>query len=292
MGAGLEHYAELVPAAMSAGALAIVALEWLGLTVAKKLQRHREGLVNVASAVLTFIPIFVLAKLLTLAVMMWLYTQRIFELGLDWWVWGLAYLAFDLSNFLIHWASHRCRLLWCVHSVHHSAQEMKASVAFRGSFADLLVTPHTTLWLPLLGFHPLMIVIVEGVGMMWGVLLHLSAHSFPRWRWAGAERLVISPALHRLHHARNAVYLDTNYGLTFSVWDRLARTLRALDPDHPPEYGLIEQIDSASLVVSQTEAWVSLWRDLRSTARWRDKLGYLFMPPGWRPGGWGRGSVG
>jgi sterol desaturase/sphingolipid hydroxylase (fatty acid hydroxylase superfamily) len=34
-------------------------------------------------------------------------------------------------------------------------------------------------------------------------------------------RLLITPALHRRHHSREARLLDTNYGTIFSFWDRL-----------------------------------------------------------------------
>jgi hypothetical protein len=27
-----------------------------------------------------------------------------------------------------------------------------------------------------------------------------------------------------------------------------------------------------------------LWRDVRYASSWRDRLGYLFMPPDWQPG--------
>jgi sterol desaturase/sphingolipid hydroxylase (fatty acid hydroxylase superfamily) len=37
---------------------------------------------------------------------------------------------------------------------------------------------------------------------------------------------VITSALHRRHHSTERSERDSNYGTIFSVWDRLARTLR------------------------------------------------------------------
>lgn len=283
MATALQHYSELVPALMTGAALGVVTLEWIALGLSRKINRHREGVVNVASAVLTFIPIFALNQVLTIAAMFGLYHLSPLELGLAWPSWLLAYLAYDLSSYAVHRLSHRVRLLWCVHAVHHAPQEMKASVSFRGSFADFLVTPHTTLWLPLLGFHPLMIIIVEGAAMIWGVLLHLSEHALPPRDLPGLRRVLITPAVHRLHHASNPVYVDKNYGLTFALWDRLFGTHQLPATNEAPRYGLTKPIDSANLWVSQTDEFAALWRDVRATPRLAEKLGYLFKPPGWHP---------
>ena len=32
-----------------------------------------------------------------------------------------------------------------------------------------------------------------------------------------------------------------------------------------------------------TREYVAIVRDVRSAGRWRDKLGYVFGPPGWEP---------
>jgi sterol desaturase/sphingolipid hydroxylase (fatty acid hydroxylase superfamily) len=44
--------------------------------------------------------------------------------------------------------------------------------------------------------------------------------------------LVVTPVLHRVHHSRHPADVATNYGLVFSVWDRLLGTYRS-----GPEYG-------------------------------------------------------
>ena len=45
--------------------------------------------------------------------------------------------------------------------------------------------------------------------------------AFPRGldRWLGW--LVVTPAVHRLHHAADRRFADSNYGVVFSFWDRL-----------------------------------------------------------------------
>lgn len=276
----LTYYSETVPLFMTVASLVIVAMEWISLTFLRKIENHKEGWVNVLSAALTFLPIFLLNAIFTTALMFGLYQFRLFDLGLEWYVWILAYIAYDFMAYAIHYLSHKVRILWCIHSVHHSAKEMKASVAFRGSFADFLITPQTSLWLPLLGFHPLMILIVEGFAMIYGVPLHLNENSLPKGKWTGLRKLFITPAAHRLHHANNDIYLDTNYGLTFSIWDKIFKTEQA-HTHEKPVYGLTKEINSANIVIAQTDEWVCLWRDLKSAPRLIDKVKYLIMPPGW-----------
>lgn len=283
MDAQLATLADLIPMAVTVAAIVIVAAEWIALAGLGRVARSREGWVNIACGAASFLPVFALSLVVTLGLMFGLYEWRLFDLGLDWWVWVLAYVAYDFMSFVVHFLSHKVRLLWCMHSVHHAAEEMKASVSFRGSIGDFLVTPHTTLWLPLLGFHPLMVVIVEGVGLLWGVLLHLSDEYMPEGEPTWLRRVLITPAIHRLHHGRNAEYIDTNYGLTFAIWDRVFGTWQAPVEGVELEYGVTTDVDASRFVESQTHEFKALWADVKGATRWVDKVGYVLRAPGWTP---------
>lgn len=284
----LEEYAEMVPMLMTIVSVTIVLVEWIVLSVLRKVENHKEGWVNVGSAALSFLPVFLLNFLVTTSLMFFVYQFRLFDLGLEWYVWVLAYAGYDFMSYVIHYLSHKVRILWAVHSAHHSAKEMKASVSFRGSFADFVVSPHLILWLPILGFHPLMLIIVEGIALLYGVPLHLSEHLAPKARRGWIRKLIITPSAHRLHHANNFMYLDTNYGLTFAIWDNLFRTYQHRVESEQPIYGLRKEIDSDSLVETQLDEWKSLWRDIRNAPRWSDKIKYMLMPPGWDHSGEGK----
>lgn len=291
MSDALATAAELVPLAMTLASLAIVATEWVWLARRGQVARPREGWVNVGSAVLNFIPLFALNVLLTTDLMAWLHAHRVAELGRSWWVWLLAWLAYDLGNYALHLAEHKVRVLWCIHQVHHQPEEMKASVSFRGSWTEWLVMPWLVLWLPIFGFEPELVLVVEGLAMLWGVLLHLSEHvapdeSGPLGR--ALRRVFITPQAHRLHHARDGLYLDTNYGLCFSLWDRLFGTWQDRSPDLPPTYGLTRRVEHERLWVAQMDAWQHLLADLHTARGAREVLGFLFLPPGWTPDGTGR----
>jgi hypothetical protein len=67
----------------------------------------------------------------------------------------------------------------------------------------------------------------------------------------------------------------------FIVWDRLFRTFR--QETFRPHYGLTKQVDTFSVWRLQTHEYLAIGRDLRAATRMRDRLGYVFGPPGWRP---------
>jgi hypothetical protein len=85
-----------------------------------------------------------------------------------------------------------------------------------------------------------------------------------------------------VHHGSDPIYLDRNYAGILIVWDRMFGTFQ---PElFRPSYGLTHPVDTYNLVRLQYGHYADLWRDVRQAASWRDRLGYLFMPPDWQPG--------
>jgi hypothetical protein len=76
-------------------------------------------------------------------------------------------------------------------------------------------------------------------------------------------------------------YLDRNYGGIFILWDRMFGSFQA--ETARPHYGLTKQVDTYNIWKLQTYEYVAIARDVRNAPRWRDKLGFIFGPPGWVP---------
>jgi sterol desaturase/sphingolipid hydroxylase (fatty acid hydroxylase superfamily) len=263
--------------------LTLVVVEWVILVITRKMESNREGWVNVLSYVLDSIPYFFLGKLVIFGTMMWMYEYRICTLGYAWYIWILAYLVYDLMFWLVHFLGHQVRFFWCIHGVHHTAEEMKMTVAVRGSFLGFLYIPFTVIWLPVLGFDPFMIFIVEAIARLYGLYEHIN-DNFDQiaGKQTWLEILFITPSVHRVHHAKNGIYLDRNYGETFSFWDRIFGTFQSELPDVPPVYGIIhEKINGKNLLQVQLLLWKDLWRDISGATRLSDKLKYIIKPPGW-----------
>jgi len=52
---------------------------------------------------------------------------------------------------------------------------------------------------------------------------------------------------------------------------------------HRPTYGLTKPVTTYNLLRLQFGEYAEIVRDLRRARSWRDRGGYLFGPPGWRP---------
>jgi sterol desaturase/sphingolipid hydroxylase (fatty acid hydroxylase superfamily) len=99
----------------------------------------------------------------------------------------------------------------------------------------------------------------------------------PRW----FEYVFNTPSHHRVHHGSDAEYLDANYGGILIIWDRLFGSF--VPEGHRPTYGLTTNIGTYNLLKVGFHEYGSILRDLRGARTWRERAGYVFGPPGWRP---------
>jgi hypothetical protein len=76
-------------------------------------------------------------------------------------------------------------------------------------------------------------------------------------------------------------YLDKNYGGILIIWDRLFGSYQ--DELFRPHYGLTKPVNTFNIWTLQTREYAAIGRDVRAAARSRDRLGYIFGPPGWQP---------
>jgi fatty acid hydroxylase family protein len=100
---------------------------------------------------------------------------------------------------------------------------------------------------------------------------------------APIEFVFNTPSHHRVHHASDPDYLDKNYAGILIIWDRMFGSYA--EETHRPTYGLTTNIDSFNPFRLQYYEYAAILRDLRTARTWRDRLGYLFAPPGWHPSG-------
>lgn len=85
-----------------------------------------------------------------------------------------------------------------------------------------------------------------------------------------------------MHHASQKQYLDRNYGGILIVWDRLFGTYA--EEHDVPVYGLTVPVTTHNPLRLQYGEFLAAFRDVRRARSWRERAGYLFAPPGWKPG--------
>jgi sterol desaturase/sphingolipid hydroxylase (fatty acid hydroxylase superfamily) len=147
---------------------------------------------------------------------------------------------FDGLLYLMHRANHKFGILWRFHRVHHSDPEMDTTTAMRFHTGEVLISSALRLAvIPLMGFTLWHLLVYELL-MLPVIMFHHSNVRFPEKvdRWLRA--LVVSPALHRVHHSRARVETDSNYSIIFSFWDRIGGTLQLRKDGRPVDFGLDE----------------------------------------------------
>jgi sterol desaturase/sphingolipid hydroxylase (fatty acid hydroxylase superfamily) len=141
------------------------------------------------------------------------------------WPWGarfaLALLFGDLVYYVTHVVRHKVSVLWYFHAVHHSQRELNF-------FTEYRVHPVDDLFVYTIGFVPIFMVdhsFVSVVAIVW--LRHWHSrmyHSNIRSNLGPLRYVFVTPQSHRVHHSRDPRHHDTNFGLTFSLWDHLFGT--------------------------------------------------------------------
>ena len=218
-------------------------------------------------------------KVASFFVFVWLYDHAaLFHLPTDaWWSWVLMVLAVDLAYYWQHRFVHRARVGWAAHQAHHSSEYMNFSTALRQKWNPWF---DFFFWLPLpiLGVAPWAIYFAFGINLIYQFFVHTeTVGRLPR----PIELVFNTPSHHRVHHGSDPEYLDKNYAGILIVWDRMFGTFQ---PElHRPTYGLTHPVGTYHLLRLQYGDYVDLWRDVRAADGWRDRLGYLFRPPGWSP---------
>jgi len=219
------------------------------------------------------------AKAMQLAIFGLIYRFRIFNLYYHWWVWVLLFFCDEFSYYWFHRASHECRLFWASHVVHHSSQRYNLSTALRQSWTGTFISWIFWAWLPLLGFPPMMVLTMQAISLLYQFWIHTElVRSLGPLEW-----VLNTPSHHRVHHGSNARYIDRNHGGTLIVWDRLFGTFEPESAVDTPIFGLTRNIQTYNPVRIAFHEWADLWRDLRRTGLWRDRLGFIFRRPGWKP---------
>ncbi|MCB1626749.1 MAG: sterol desaturase family protein [Xanthomonadales bacterium] len=262
---------------------ALMGLEaWWGWRRGRPVYRLNDAIASISLG--TYSQLTGLAgKLVVLAIYVACYEHlRWFTLSPEWWwVWIVGLLLYDFCYYWQHRLGHEVALLWAAHVVHHQSEEFNLSTALRQTSSGFLFGWIFYLPMALLGFPPLVFVVVGLIDLLYQYWIH--TEQIGRLGWF--DRVFASPSNHRVHHAVNDRYLDRNYGGILILWDRLFGSFEDEDPEEPPVYGTRAPLRGFEPVSANLQVYRQLWQQLREAPNWSTRLGYLLRPPGWRPVG-------
>ena len=209
-----------------------------------------------------------------------------FQTSLNWYWFIYAYVVWEFGHFIYHYLAHKVRLLWCLHSTHHAPEDMNLSVTYahfflEGPYADVI---RTTVCI-LLGVQPELLLIIMFIDGTYGAFIHVGENMIRNARFGLLEKILLTPSHHRVHHARNPLYMDTNFCNLLPIWDRVFRTYQEEQAKVEIEYGISRPVDSGNFLDVYFGEFRYLARDLLKAPGWLNKLRYLVMPPGWHHSG-------
>ncbi|GAB3015697.1 hypothetical protein GCM10027051_19570 [Niabella terrae] len=199
------------------------------------------------------------------------------------WYWLLyGYVIWEFAHFIYHYLAHKVRILWCLHSTHHAPTEMNLFVNFahfflEAPYADVIRTSICIL----MGVSPPLLFVIMFIDGIWGSFIHAGEHILKDGRLGFLQKILLTPSHHRVHHARNPLYMDTNFCNLLNIWDRLFKTYQDEDRAIKIEYGITRQMNPNSLWDAYFGEIICLAKDVARAPGIRNKLLYIFMPPGW-----------
>jgi sterol desaturase/sphingolipid hydroxylase (fatty acid hydroxylase superfamily) len=208
--------------------------------------------------------------------------HAIFKSAFTWYWLIYGYLVWELGHFFYHYLAHKIRLFWCLHATHHAPEHMNLSVSFahfilEGPYADVIRTTTCIL----LGVSPPLLFFIMFIDGTWGAFIHVGENILKDARLGFLNRIILTPSAHRVHHARNPAYMDTNFCNLLNVWDRVFGTFAYERKDIPVQYGVTRKINANSFWDVYFGEIVSLGKDVFLAPGIKNKFLYLVKPPGW-----------
>ena len=228
----------------------------------------------------------VVGRFIAIAMVTWiialLQPLALFQTSFTWYWFIYGYIVWEFGHFLYHYWGHKVRLFWCLHSTHHAPEEMNLSVTYAHFFleAPYADTIRTTVCI-LAGIEPTMLFVIMFIDGTYGAFIHVGENLIKNARFGFLEKFMLTPSHHRVHHARNPLYMDTNFCNLLNIWDRVFRTYQEEQEDVKIEYGITREMNSGNFMDVYFGEIVALAKDVWQAPGIKNKLLYLVMPPGW-----------
>lgn len=210
----------------------------------------------------------------------------IIKISFTWYWFIYGYIVWEFGHFIYHYLGHKVRLFWCLHSTHHAPETMNLSVSYahfflEGPYADLI---RTTVCI-LLGVTPAMLLVIMLIDGIWGGLIHIGEGLVNEGRMGFLYNFILTPSHHRVHHAKNSLYMDTNVCNLLNIWDRVFKTYQPEERNVPIVYGISREMKPHSFVDAYFGEFGALLKDIRRAPGIKNKRLYIVMHPGWSHNG-------
>lgn len=276
----METYGKILLIAMPAFLVLILLEKWWGIKKGNDTIRTMDMVSSLTSGI-TNSTKDVLGLSIAVLSYDWMVTHwSIFQIEASVILYIIAFIALDLTGYLVHRIDHEFNFFWNAHIIHHSSEDFNLACALRQSISTF-VRLFTIFLLPaaLLGVPTQVIAVVAPLHLFAQFWYH--TQHIDRMGWL--EKIIVTPSHHRVHHAINPEYLDKNYGQIFIFWDKWFGTYQEELPNVKPVYGITRPVRTWNPIkINFMHLWL-LIQDAWRAKNIKDKLRIWFMPTGWRP---------
>ena len=199
------------------------------------------------------------------------------------WYWLIyGYIVWEFSHFIYHFLGHKIRLFWCLHSTHHAPETMNLTVSYahfflEAPYADVI---RTSICL-LLGVNVPLLFFIMFIDGTWGAFIHVGEGFLKNGKLGFLGRIILTPSHHRVHHAKNPLYMDTNFCNLLNIWDKVFRTYQPEKREVPVQYGITRKMNAQNFWDVYFGEFYYLFKDVWHAPGIKNKLLYIIMPPGW-----------
>ena len=146
------------------------------------------------------------------------------------------------ADFVLYWEHrlyHEFKILWPIHAVHHSIENLDWLASSRGHFIQVF-SERAMVMIPLylLGVDEAALNLYVTFAALQAVIIHCNiSFSFGPIRY-----LLVTPQFHHWHHSSEQPAIDTNYSAHTVLFDRLFGTYHFPDPHWPAKYGTTNRL--------------------------------------------------
>lgn len=191
----------------------------------------------------------------------------------------LAVISFVICiDFIYYWhhrLSHKIKIFWIMHSVHHLPTRLTILTSLQRSMMEYFYSAFTFLIIPglILGFSPKTIFYFFGLNLVYQAWIHNEFIG----KLGILEYYLNTPAKHRIHHSLLPQHANKNFGGIFCIFDRLFGTFH-LDDVECSIYGVLPEVKITSPltpVFYEFSQWKNLILDFNKTPGLKNKISVL-----------------
>jgi len=141
-----------------------------------------------------------------------------------WLEWLIGFVFLDFVIWAQHLITHKLPVLWRIHRVHHTDEDIDATTAVRFHPLEILFSIAVkSIAVLVVGPAAIVVVVAEAIVNGSAIFNHANFHIPERVdRWL--RLVVVTPDMHRVHHSVIGTETDSNYGFALSIWDRVFGT--------------------------------------------------------------------